>query len=263
MWLAVCMAALIILWPSGLWHYNTVWQVGTAVEKHTASFFTVHLKMKTVCSETTVPICHTTKWKYGKSTAMVNHDFNIVSTENFNKCVKNQDVSLLEILPSIELKELGYMNRMCPPLPKNYQTQPQSFNVRSFIIQTKHMVQKIFGYTLMFYLCNKLNTLCYKPLFFLSHGNLSVVYGCGGSELVMESLWYDSFEIGQRRIMQLGCLNVYTTYLYCCAYSWHNNSPLFWWWKDRCRWGSTSTGRTYVLSMLHWTSTVLGRNGAH
>jgi len=56
---------------------------------------------------------------------MVNHDFNIVSIENFNKCVKNQDVSLLEIFPSIELKELGYMNRMCPPLPKNYQTTPK------------------------------------------------------------------------------------------------------------------------------------------
>jgi len=60
---------------------------------------------------------------------MFNHDFNIVSTENFNKCVKNQDVSLLEIFPSIEFKELGYMNSMCPPLPKNYQTQPQSFSV--------------------------------------------------------------------------------------------------------------------------------------
>jgi hypothetical protein len=39
-----------------------------------------------------------------------NHDFNIVSNENFNKCVKNQDISLTEILPSIELKELGCMN---------------------------------------------------------------------------------------------------------------------------------------------------------
>lgn len=119
---------------------------------------------------------------------MVKHDFNIVSAENFNKCVKNQDVSFLEIFPSIELKELGNMNRMCPQLPKNYQTQPQSFNVRSFIIQTKHMVRKISGYMLMFYLCTILNTLCYKPLFFLSHRNLSVIYGCVGSELLVESL---------------------------------------------------------------------------
>jgi len=53
------------------------------------------------------------------------------------------------------------------------------------------MIHKIFGYTLMFYLCTKLNTLCYKPLFFLSHRNLSVVYGGVGWELLMELLWYD------------------------------------------------------------------------
>jgi hypothetical protein len=40
----------------------------------------------------------------------LNHDFNIVSNENFNICVKTQDVSLLEILLSRELKELGYVS---------------------------------------------------------------------------------------------------------------------------------------------------------
>jgi hypothetical protein len=40
----------------------------------------------------------------------LNHDFNIVSNENFNTCVKTQDVSLLEILLSRELKELGYVS---------------------------------------------------------------------------------------------------------------------------------------------------------
>jgi hypothetical protein len=45
----------------------------------------------------------------------INHLFNTVSHENLHKCVKIQDVSLLEILPSIELKELGYMNRISVP----------------------------------------------------------------------------------------------------------------------------------------------------
>lgn len=80
---------------------------------------------------------------------------------------------------------------MCPPLLESDQTQAQSFNVWSFMIQTKHMIHKIFGYMLMFYLCTKLNTLCYKPLFFLWHWNLSVVYGSVGWELLMELLWYD------------------------------------------------------------------------
>lgn len=41
---------------------------------------------------------------------------------------------------------------------------------------------------LKFYLCTKLNTLCCKASFILSHMNLSVVYGCVGWELLMELL---------------------------------------------------------------------------
>jgi hypothetical protein len=56
----------------------------------------------------------------------LNHDFNIVSNENFNKCVKHQDISLTEILPSIELKELGYMNRISVPhYPKIIRHNPK------------------------------------------------------------------------------------------------------------------------------------------
>jgi hypothetical protein len=48
------------------------------------------------------------------------------------------------------------------------------------------MIHKKYGCTLMFYFFTKLNILSYKASFFLSHRNLSVVYGYVGWELLME-----------------------------------------------------------------------------